>query len=113
MNRCVVRTIHGAIFPDGHIQTTETKKLLHIVVGPMTQKILKGEVTDFEDLGTVEELWRLSGIAMFAKLACKVEGVVDVLNGTFIEEITDLLRSATARRAKESLFSKWTTEWKN
>jgi len=79
----------------------------------MTQKILKGEVTDFEDLGTVEELWRLSGIAMFAKLAYKVEGFVDVLNGTFIDEITDLLRSATAWRVKESLFSEWTTEWKN
>ncbi len=35
-----MRTIHDAIFPDGHIPTTQTNKLLHIVEGPMTQKIL-------------------------------------------------------------------------
>jgi hypothetical protein len=100
VNRWLVRTIHGAIFPDGHIPTTETSKLLHIVEGPMTQKILNGEATGFEHRWTVDELWRLPGIAMFAKLACKFEGFVDVLNGTFIEEIADLLQSATAPGGK-------------
>ena len=33
---------------------------------------------------------------MFAKLTYKFEGFVDVLNGTFIEGITDLLESGTA-----------------
>jgi hypothetical protein len=113
VNRWLVHTIHGAIFPDGHIPTTDTNKLIHIVEGPMTQKILNDEAAVFEDLWTVEELWRLSGIPMFAKLAYKFEGFVDVLNGTFIEEITDLLESATAPGAKESLFSKWTTQLKN
>ncbi len=56
VNRWLVRTIHNAIFPDGHIPTTETNKLLHIVEGPMTQKILNGETTGFENLWTVDEL---------------------------------------------------------
>jgi len=56
VNRWLVRTIHNAIFPDGHIPTTETNKLLHIVEGPMTQKILNGEATGFENLWTVDEL---------------------------------------------------------
>ena len=33
---------------------------------------------------------------MFSKLTYKFEGFVDVLNGTFIKEIADLLESATA-----------------
>ena len=105
VNRWLVRTIYGAIFPDGHIPTTDTNKLLHIVEGPMTQKILNGEATGFENLWTVEELWRLPGITMFAKLDYKFEGFVDVLNGTFIEEIADLLESATAPGGKgKSIF---------
>ena len=48
----------------------------------------------------MEELWRLPGIAMYAKLAYKYEGFVDVLNGTFIEEISELLLSATTTGAK-------------
>ncbi len=67
----------------------------------MTQKILNGKATEVEGLWTVEELWRLPGIAMSAKLAYKFEGFVDVLNGTFIEEIADLLESATAPDGKE------------
>ena len=42
---------------------------------------------------------------MFAKLVYKFEGFVDVLNGTFIEEIVDLLESATAPGVKgKSIF---------
>jgi hypothetical protein len=37
---------------------------------------------------------------MYAKLAYKYEGFVDVLNGTFIEEISELLLSATTTGAK-------------
>ena len=33
VNRWLVHTIHGVIFPDGHIPTTDTNKLLHIVEG--------------------------------------------------------------------------------
>jgi hypothetical protein len=42
---------------------------------------------------------------MFAKLAYNFEGVVDVLNGTFIEEIVDLLESVTVPGGKgKSIF---------
>jgi hypothetical protein len=51
--------------------------LLDIVDGSKTQKILNGEATGFETLWTVEELWRLPSIVIFANLA-------DVLNGTFV-----------------------------
>jgi hypothetical protein len=43
VNRWLVRTIHCVTFPDGHIPTTDTNKMLDIVEGPMTQKILNGE----------------------------------------------------------------------
>ena len=71
VNRWLVRTIHGDIFPDGHIPTTDTNKLLHIVEGTMTQKILNDETTGFEDIWTVEELCQLPGITMFTTLPYK------------------------------------------
>ena len=100
VNRWLVRTIHGAIYPDGHTATTATNKLIHIVESPNIQKILNGESIGTEDTWSMEELWRLPGIAMYAKLAYKYEGFVDVLNGTFIEEISELLLSATTTGAK-------------
>ena len=38
-----MHTIHCATFPDSHIPTTDTNKMLDIVEGPMTQKIFNGE----------------------------------------------------------------------
>ena len=72
-------------------------KTLDELIQTMTHKILIDEVTSFEDLWTVSELWRLPGISMFAKIAYKFEGFVDFFNGTFIEEITDLLESTLPR----------------
>jgi hypothetical protein len=43
VNRWLVRTIHGDIYPDGHTVTTATNKLIHIVESPNIQKILNGE----------------------------------------------------------------------
>jgi hypothetical protein len=50
----------------------------------------------------MQELWRLSGIAMYVKFAYKYEGFVDSLNDTFIEEISELLLSATTNEWKRS-----------
>ncbi len=55
------------IFSDGHIPTTETNKLLHIVDGPMTQKILDDETTTFGTLWTVEELWLRHATGLWAR----------------------------------------------
>jgi hypothetical protein len=100
VNRWLVRTIHGAIYPDGHTTTTATNKLIHIVESPNIQKILNGESTGTEGDWSMEELWRLPVITMYAKLAYKYEGFVDVLNGTFMEEISGVLLSATTSSAK-------------
>jgi hypothetical protein len=100
VNRWLVRTIHGVIYPDGHTTTTANNKLIHIVESPNIQKILNGESIGTEGDWSMEELWRLPGIAMYVKLAYKYEGFVDVLNGTFIEEISELLLSATISSAK-------------
>jgi hypothetical protein len=34
VNRWLVRTIHGDIYPDGHTATTATNKLIHTVESP-------------------------------------------------------------------------------
>jgi hypothetical protein len=99
VNRCLVRTIHGDIYPDGHTATTATNKLIHIVESPNIQKILNGKSIGTEDNWSMEELWRLSDTAMYAKVVYKYEGFVDVLNDTFIEEISELLLSATTTSA--------------
>jgi hypothetical protein len=67
--------------------------LIHIVESPNIQKSLNGESIGIEDDWSMEELWRLPGISMYAKLDYKYEGFVDVLNGMFIEEISELLLS--------------------
>jgi hypothetical protein len=74
--------------------------LIHIVESPNIQKILNGESIGTEGDWSMEELWRLPVIALYAKIAYKYEGFVDVLNGTFIEEISELLLSATTTSAK-------------
>ncbi len=44
----------------------------------------------------METLKTLPGILMYSKLAYKFEVMTDVLNGTFVEEMSDLLGSATS-----------------
>jgi hypothetical protein len=101
VNRLLVRsTIYGAVYPENKPQTTATLRLAHILDGPSIKNILNGEPRDKENDWTLsklmETLTTLPGILMYAKLAYKFEGMTDVLNGTFVEEMTDLLGSPTS-----------------
>jgi hypothetical protein len=56
----------------------------------------RDEENDWTLSKLMETLKTFPGILMYPKLAYKFKDMTDVLNGTFVEEMADLLGSATS-----------------
>ncbi len=96
----VVGWLHDAVYPNTS-ETPDTIKLRSILKSPEVTKILQGEKLTTESLWATHPL-QIPAVHMYGRLAYKIEGITDMINGAFMEDLSDLLNSATGdqRRRK-------------
>jgi hypothetical protein len=103
VNRTVVSLLHDAVYPSNTVESPATSKLRSILKTPEVTKILQGEKLPTESKWAVHP-WLMPAVHMYGRLAYKFEGMTDMINGAFMEDLSELLNSATGdpRRRKSS-----------
>ena len=98
VNRTVVRWLHDAVYPNAS-ETPSTIKLRSILKKPDVTKILQGEKLTTESLWAAQP-WQMPSMHMYGvyycrteygRLAYKLEGMTDMINGAFMEDLSELL----------------------
>jgi hypothetical protein len=109
VNRTVVRWLHDAVFPNTS-ETPATNKLRSIFKTPEVTKILQGEKLTTESLWAAQP-WQIPVVHMYGRLAYKFEGMTDMINGAFMEDLSELLNSATGDQRRCKTFYEIDTEF--
>jgi len=101
VNHTVVRLLHDAVYPSNTVESSATIKLRSILKTPEVTKILQGEKLPTESEWAVHP-WLMPAVHMYGRLAYKFEGMTDMINGAFMEDLSELLNAATGdqRRRK-------------
>ena len=109
VNRTVVRSLHDAVFPNAS-ETPATIKLRSILKTPEVTKILQGEKLTTESQWA-DNPWLIPAVLMYGRLAYKFEGMTDMINGAFMEDLSELLNSATGDQRRRKTFYEIDTEF--
>jgi hypothetical protein len=109
VNRTVVRWLHDAVYPCAS-ETPATIKLRSILKTPEVTKILQGEKLTTESLWAAQP-WQIPAVHMYGRLAYKFEGMTDMINGAFMEDLSELLNSATGDQRRRKTFYEIDTEF--
>ena len=80
----------------GGSETIATTRLRSILKTPMTAKIIAGEVVEGENLWS-KQPWLMESTQMWAKLIYRFEGMTEMINGTFMDDLGELLSSVTGQ----------------
>ena len=96
--------MHDAVYPCAS-ETPATIKLRSILKTPEVTKILQGEklTTESESLWAAQP-WQIPAVHMYGRLAYKFEGMTDMINGAFMEDLSELLNSATGDQRRRKTF---------
>ena len=98
VNRALTRALHDAVFP-GAVETIATTKLRSILKTPAVVKILAGDALGGEDTWA-DKPWLMPAMQMWGKLSYRFEGMTDMINGTFMEDLGDMLNAVTGPQRK-------------
>ncbi len=109
VNRTVVRWLHDAVYPNA-FETPATIKLRSILKTPEVSKNLQGEKLTTESLWAAQP-WQIPAVHMYGRLAYKFEGMTDMINGAFMEDLSELLNSATGEERRRKTFYEIYTEF--
>ena len=91
-------------------ETPATIKLRSILKTPEVTKILQGEKLTAESLGAAQP-WQIPAVHMYGRLAYTFEGMTDMINGAFMEDLSELLNSATGDQRRRKTFYEIDTEF--
>jgi hypothetical protein len=100
VNRTVVHWLYDEVYPNAS-ETPATIKLRSILKTPEVTKILQGEKLTTESLWAAQP-WQIPAVHMYGRLAFKFEGMTDMINGAFMEDLSELLNSATGDQRRLS-----------
>ena len=98
VNRALTRALHDAVFP-GAVETIATTKLRSILKTPAVVKILAGDALGGEDTWA-DKPWLMPAMQMWGKLSYRFEGMTDMINGAFMEDLGELLNAVTGPQRK-------------
>ena len=101
-NRTVVRWLHDAVYPNAP-ETPATIKLRSILKTPEITKILMGEKLATESVWA-DQPGQIPAVPMYGRLAYKFEGMTDMINGSFMEDLSELLNTATGDQRRRKTF---------
>jgi hypothetical protein len=93
-NRMSVRLFHDAVFEHPTKETTARTKLHSNLQNSEVSKILRGAVDDADDVW-LAETWRIPTVQIWGKICHKYEGMTDMLTGTMMEELANIITCAT------------------
>jgi hypothetical protein len=110
VNRTVVRLLHDAVYPSNTVESPATTKLRSILKTPEVTKILQGEKLPTESEWAVHP-WLMPAVHMYGRLAYKFEGMTDMINGAFMEDLSELLNAATGDQRRRKSFYEIDTEF--
>ena len=110
VNRTVVRLLHDAVYPSNTVESPDTIKLRSILKTPEVTKILQGEKLLTESQWAVHP-WLMPPVHMYGRLTYKFEGMTDMINGSFMEDLSELLNSATGDQRRRKSFYEIDTEF--
>ena len=99
VNRALTRTLHDAVFPAGTPETIHTTKLRSILKTPEVLKILAGDALGGEQAWATEP-WLMPAMQLWAKLTYRFEGMTDMINGSFMEDLGEILNAVTGPQRK-------------
>jgi hypothetical protein len=109
VNRTVVRWLHDAVYPNAS-QTPAAIKPRSILKTPEVNKILHGEKLTTESMWAAQP-WQIPAVHMYGRLAYKFEGMTDIINASFMEDLSELLNSATGDQRHRKTFYEIDTEF--
>ena len=115
VNRDLTRALHDAVSSSDATasETIAITKLRPILKTTEVTKILSGELLGSEKLW-IDSPWLMPGIQiqkMWAKLAYRFEGMTEMINGRFMDDLAELLNSATGDQRKRKAFYKIDAEF--
>jgi hypothetical protein len=93
--------LHDAVYPKGSKLTKATTKLQSLLDGPLVKRVLQGtSLGDEEQWGA--HVWLIPAISILTRLCFRMEGMTELVNGTFIE--TTLLSSCAEAKNLKTFF---------
>ena len=98
VNRTLARILHDAVFPSG-AETNATTRLRSILKSPLAAKIIAGEAVGGE-AGWSKKPWLMESTLMWAKLVYRFEGMTEMINGAFMDDLGELFISVTGQQRK-------------
>ncbi len=102
-NRQFVMLLHDAVYPNGSKLTKATTKLQSLLDGPLVKKVLQGtSIGDETEWGA--HFWLIPAISILTRLCFRMEGMTELFNYTFIENLSTLLSSCTDGKKTQDLF---------
>ena len=110
VNRTVVRLLHDAVYPSNTVESPATIKLRSILKTLEVTQILEGEKLPTESEWAVHP-WLMPAVLMYGRLAYKFEGMTDMINGAFMEDLSELLNAATGDQRRRKSFCEIDTEF--
>ena len=90
--------MHDAVFPGGS-ETIATTRLRSILKTKQAAKIVVGEAVGGEDLYSSQP-WTMLSMQMWAKPTYRFEGMTEMINGAFMDDLGELLSSVTGQQRK-------------
>ena len=102
-NRQFIMLLHDAVYPKGSKLTKATTKLQSLLDGPLVKKVLQGtSLGDEDEWG--EHAWLIPAISTLTRLCFRMEGMTELVNDTFIEDLSTLLSSCTDGKHRKTFF---------
>jgi hypothetical protein len=94
INRMAVRIFHDAVLEHPTKETAARTKLHIILQNNEVSKILRGAVDDADD-ELIAQPWRIPAVQIWSKICHKYEGMTDMLTGTMMEELDNIITCVT------------------
>ncbi len=102
-NRQFIMLLHDAVDPKGSKLTKATTKLQSLLDVPMVKKDLQDtSLGDEDDWG--DQTWLIPAISILTRLCFRMEGMSELVNGTFIEDMSKLLSSCAKGKNRKTFF---------
>jgi hypothetical protein len=102
-NRQFIMLLHDNVYPKGFKLTKATSKLQSLFDGPMVKKVLQVKsLGDEDDWG--EQGWIIPAISILTRLLFRMEGMTELVNDTFIEDMSTLLSSCAEGKNRKTFF---------
>ena len=91
LNRMAARLLHDAVFePLSKVETAAQTQLNGILRNMEVSQILRNAVND-DDEKWLAQPWKIPALQIWAKMYQKYEGMTDMLTGTMMEELANII----------------------